>query len=47
MTAVDEWDISAEDSPSDHNFLKYKIGTASSYKNTYSYQLNDIYSTRG
>jgi hypothetical protein len=35
IAAVNEWEISAEESCSDHNFLKYKIGTANSYKNNY------------
>jgi hypothetical protein len=35
---VNEWEISTEESCSDHNFLKYKIGTANSYKNKYNYQ---------
>jgi len=35
---VQVWEISEEDSSSDHNFLKYKIGKANSYKNKYNYQ---------
>ena len=33
-----EWEISEEESCSDHNFLKYKIGKANNYKNEYNYQ---------
>jgi hypothetical protein len=35
---VNDWEISTEESCSDHNFLTYKIGTAKSYTNTYNYQ---------
>jgi len=34
---VHEWEISDEENCSDHNFLKYKIGKANSYKNKYNY----------
>ena len=33
-----EWEISEEESCSDHNFLKYKIGKANSYENKDNYQ---------
>jgi len=32
-----EWDISEEESCSEHNFLKYKIGKNNSHKNKYNY----------
>jgi len=35
---VQEWEISEEENCSDHNFLKYKIGKANSYKSKYNYQ---------
>jgi Ni,Fe-hydrogenase maturation factor len=35
---VNEWEISAEESCSDHNFLKYKIGITYSFNNMYNYQ---------
>jgi hypothetical protein len=38
IAGMNEWEISAEESCSDHNFLKYKIGTANSDKNKYNYQ---------
>jgi len=34
---LQEWEISEEESCSDHNFLKYNIGKANSYKNKYNY----------
>ena len=38
IAGVQVWEISEEDSSSDHNFLKYKIGKANSYKNKHNYQ---------
>jgi len=35
---VHEWEISEEESCSDHNFLKYKIGKVNSHKNKYNYR---------
>ena len=35
---VQEWEISEEESCSDHNFLKYKIGKANTYKIKYNYR---------
>jgi hypothetical protein len=35
---VNEWEISAEESCSDHNYLKYKIGKANSVNNGHNYQ---------
>jgi len=35
---VHEWEISEEESCSDHSFLKYKIGKANNYENKYNYQ---------
>lgn len=32
------WEISAEESCPDHNFLKYKIGIDNSSNNVYNYQ---------
>jgi hypothetical protein len=36
---VNEWEISPEESCSDHNFLKYKIGIANGFNNEYNYQV--------
>ena len=33
-----EWEISADERCSDHNYLKYKIGTANRFKNVYNSQ---------
>jgi hypothetical protein len=38
ITAVNEWEISAEDSCSDHSFLKHKIGIDNSTNNVHNYQ---------
>jgi len=35
---VQEWEIGEKESCSDHNFLKYKIVKAKSYKNKYNYR---------
>jgi len=35
---VHEWEISEEESCSDHNYLKYKIGKANNHKNEYNNQ---------
>jgi len=35
---VHEWEISEEESCSDHSYLKYKIGKANKYKNKYNSQ---------
>jgi len=35
---VNEWEISVEESCSDHNFLKYNTGIANSFKNVHNYQ---------
>ena len=35
---VQEWEISEEESCTDHNFLKFKIGKANSYENKYNYE---------
>jgi hypothetical protein len=35
---MNEWEISGEESCSDHTFLKYKIGIANSLNNVYNYQ---------
>jgi paraquat-inducible protein B len=37
--AVNEWEISAEETCSDHDFLKYKIGITNSCNNVYNYQV--------
>jgi hypothetical protein len=38
ITDVNDWEISTEESCSDHNVLKHKIGTVNSYTNTHNYQ---------
>jgi len=38
IAVVSEWEISGEESCSDHNFLKYKIGIANSLNNVHNYQ---------
>jgi hypothetical protein len=35
---VSEWEISGEESCSDHNFLKYKMGIPNSLNNVHNYQ---------
>ena len=35
---MNEWEISVEESCSDHNFLKYNTGIANSFKNVHNYQ---------
>ena len=37
ITDMHEWEISEEESCSDHNFLKYKIGKANSHENKDNY----------
>jgi hypothetical protein len=35
---VNKWEISTEESCSDHSFLKYNIGIADSFNNVHNYQ---------
>ena len=37
IKAVNKWEINAEESCSDHNFLKYNIGIADSFNNVHNY----------
>jgi len=38
IVAVNDWEISAEESYSDHNFFKYNTGLANSFNNVHNYQ---------
>jgi hypothetical protein len=42
IAAMNEWEISAKESCSDHNFLKYTIRITNSFNNMYNYEYKGI-----